>query len=68
MVDARLATGMYDGAEQVLAAALGTLAYQDSDDLRQIRAGLADVDAGRTRPVEVAEAEFRARYGLDVAS
>lgn len=34
------------------------------ETLEAIRQGLADVEAGRTRPFEAFDHEFRAKYGL----
>ncbi len=37
---------------------------QELDDLASIRAGIADMEAGRFRPFAEIDAEFRAKHGI----
>ncbi|MCG8586718.1 MAG: type II toxin-antitoxin system ParD family antitoxin [Pirellulales bacterium] len=51
LIKAQLATGAYQNEGDVLRAALEALSRQNAD-LAAIREGIADVEAGRTRPFE----------------
>jgi hypothetical protein len=66
-IEAKLADG---GAELTLDEALAHWDIENQSDeereatLRSIRDGLADVEAGRTRPLEHFDREFRSTHGL----
>ena len=63
LVDKNLASGLYSSTNEVLLDALHALELKNSD-LAEIRMGIADMEAGRMRPMaEVAE-EIRAQLGL----
>ncbi|MEX2307572.1 MAG: type II toxin-antitoxin system ParD family antitoxin [Pirellulales bacterium] len=62
-VQERLATGIYRSEEEVLQAALRALDAEEQT-LAAIAEGYADFEAGRTRPFDEADAEFRNRHGL----
>jgi predicted transcriptional regulator len=64
LVDERLSTGLYEGDEQVLAVALGTLAWKEGSDLAAIQRGIAQRDAGGGKPAEEVIAELRVRFGV----
>ena len=61
-------------ANLTLDEALGLWEYENltaeerEDTLRAIRQGLADVDAGHTRPLEEFDREFRRKHGRSVRS
>ena len=65
--DAKLSNG---GASLTLDEALSLWEYENSSDnertetLQAIREGLDDMHAGRTRPHEEFDREFRGRHGL----
>jgi hypothetical protein len=66
-IDEQLTDG---AAEMTLDEALDRWEYENSPDdekaetLNAIRQGLVDVEAGRTRPFEEFDREFRLRHGL----
>ncbi len=62
-IQALLATGRYDSEDAVLRSAVAAL-RQREDDLAAISAGIADMEAGRYRPLADVDAEFRKKYGL----
>jgi hypothetical protein len=39
---------------------------QEMDDLAAVRAGIADMEAGRYRPFAEVDAEFRRKHGIPV--
>jgi predicted transcriptional regulator len=57
------AFGNYASEDDLLRDALTSLIRQH-DDLASIRAGVADMDAGRFRPVREVDAEIRSRLGF----
>ena len=63
LVQEKLAAGIYRSEEEVLQAALLALDAQEQT-LAAITEGYADFEAGRIRPFDEADAEFRSRYGL----
>jgi len=63
LVQEKLATGIYRSQEEVLQAALAALDAQEQT-LAAIAEGYADVEAGRIRSLEDADADFRSRHGL----
>ena len=66
-IDQQLSNG---GADLTLDEALSRWEYENStedereDTLRAIREGLADAEAGRTRPAREALAELRSKHNL----
>jgi Arc/MetJ-type ribon-helix-helix transcriptional regulator len=64
-VEAKVASGAYSSAEDVLYAALDALAMpEEEEDLAAIRRGLAELEAGLGTPFEESERAFRQRNGL----
>ncbi len=70
-IDDELAQG---GAGLTLDEALARWDYENSSEEEReetraaIRRGLADIDAGRVRPFEEFDREFRAKHGLPLRS
>lgn len=70
LVDEQMAAGNYGTEDELLRAALSALTERDNvveEDpavIEGIRRGLADVEAGRGRPFEEFDAEFRAKHNL----
>lgn len=63
LVRQRLATGEYGSEDEVLLDAMRAL--QDRDQtIMAIREGIADMEAGRTRPLGEVDAEIRDRHGI----
>jgi Arc/MetJ-type ribon-helix-helix transcriptional regulator len=62
-IQALLATGKYDSEDAVLRSAVAAL-RQREEDIAAIRAGIADMEAGRYRPLAEVDAEFRQKHGL----
>ena len=63
LVRQKLATGEYGSEDEVLLDAMRAL--QDRDQtIMAIREGIADMEAGRTRPLEEVDAEIRDRHGI----
>jgi len=63
MVQEKLALGIYRTEEEVLQAALQALSAQE-ETLAAIGEGYADLQAGRHRPFDESDAEFRKRHSL----
>ena len=63
MVRERISTGGYRSEEEVLRAALTALDAEEST-IAAIGEGIADIDAGRHRPWEEADEEFRAAQNI----
>ena len=66
-IQAKLALGIYRTEEEVLQAALQALDAQEST-LVAIAEGYADFQAGRHRPFDEADTEFRKRRNLSTDS
>lgn len=62
-IEAKLASGIYRTEEEVLHAALDALNEQE-ETCAAIAEGYEDALAGRYRPSEEADAEFRRQQGL----
>lgn len=66
-IDEQLANG---GADLALDEALARWEYENSsmeereETIRAIQSGLADIEAGRVRPIEDFDREFRLKHGL----
>ncbi len=66
-LDTKLSSG---GEDRSLEELIGLWEYENQTDAEQeetlaaIRRGLADVEAGRTRPLEEFDREFRQKHGL----
>jgi Arc/MetJ-type ribon-helix-helix transcriptional regulator len=60
-IQSLMATGNYPSEDEVLRRALAAL-QQREEDLAAIRAGIADMEAGRMRPLAEFDAEFRKRH------
>jgi predicted transcriptional regulator len=56
-------TGQYATEADVLRDALAALKWRD-EEMAAIRAGIDDMEAGRIRPFEEADAEIRKRFGF----
>jgi putative addiction module CopG family antidote len=59
----KLASGRYGSIEEVLAAAFRALDDED-ETIAAVLEGNADYEAGRYRPLEVTDAEFRKKHGI----
>ncbi len=59
----QMAAGNYGSEDDLLRDALGTL-IQRNEDLAAIKEGIADMEAGRTRPLRDAAEEIGRKYGL----
>lgn len=53
-----------NGAESVLELAQDWTAKQQAEDLASIQRGIADADAGRTRPLDEVDSELRDKYDI----
>jgi Arc/MetJ-type ribon-helix-helix transcriptional regulator len=63
LVREELATGTYNSEDEVLVDAM--LALRDRDEsIAGIRQGLADLDAGRVRPLCDVDVELRTKHGI----
>jgi predicted transcriptional regulator len=63
LIREELATGTYRSEDDVLVDAM--LALRDRDEsIAGIREGLADLDAGRVRPLGDVDAELRTKHGI----
>ena len=62
-VKSQLATGQYRTEDDVLREALDALRRQD-EELQAIREGIADMEAGRYRPLDEVDAEIRDKHGF----
>lgn len=63
LVQDQLATGYYDTPDDVLREALQALTDRN-EDVDAIREGLADMEAGRTRPLREVAEEIRRKHGF----
>jgi predicted transcriptional regulator len=63
LVRAELATGIYRSEDDVLVEAMQALRDRD-ESIAGVREGLADLDAGRVRPLGDVDAELRTKYGI----
>lgn len=63
MVREELAAGTYRSEDDVLVEAMQALRERD-ESLAGIREGLADMHAGRVRPLGDVDAELRTKYGI----
>jgi Arc/MetJ-type ribon-helix-helix transcriptional regulator len=63
LVRTQLAQGGYASEDDVLRDALRALAQQQ-EVFSDIRAGLAELDAGGGRPLEEVDSELRRKYGI----
>ncbi|MBY0587181.1 hypothetical protein K2X85_08395 [bacterium] len=63
LVRKQMQSGEFASEDDLIREALRTL-DRTRDDLAAIESGLADVDAGRVRPFEEFDREFRARNGI----
>jgi antitoxin ParD1/3/4 len=59
----KLASGRYQSVEEVLRAAFRALS-EEEETLAAISEGYEDFLAGRYRPLDEADAEFRQKHGL----
>lgn len=66
-IESLLATGRYDSEADGLRNAIAALRERD-DDLTAILAGIADMEAGRCRPLSKIDAEFRRRHNIGSSS
>ncbi len=62
-IQSLLASGKYATAADVLRNALAALHQRDAD-VAAIAAGLADMEAGRIRPFDELDAEFRTQHNF----
>ncbi len=63
IVQEKVASGLYQNEEEVMATALALLADRDTT-VAAIKEGLADLTAGRVRSLEEADAELYAKYQI----
>jgi putative addiction module CopG family antidote len=59
----KLASGRYGSVEELLTAAFRALG-EEEEAIAAIAEGNADFEAGRYRPLEEADADFRKKYGI----
>lgn len=59
-----LAEGRFKNEEEVLREALAALKRRE-EDLADIHEGIADMEAGRGRPLEEIDKEIRAKFGIN---
>ena len=64
LVARHMDSGKYSSHDELFRVALSTLAERDAD-VEAIRAGIADMEAGRTRPLSEVAAEIAHRCGFD---
>jgi antitoxin ParD1/3/4 len=62
-INEQMALGHYNSADDLLIDALAALAER-RDDIAAIEDGIADMDAGRMRPLEEVDAAIRAKHGF----
>jgi putative addiction module CopG family antidote len=65
-VKEKLATGMYQSADEVLSAALRAL-DDEEQTIAAVKEGYEDFKAGRCKSWEESDAEFREKYGIPKA-
>ncbi len=63
LIRAGMAFGNYATEDDVLREALHAL-IQRNEDFHAIKAGIADMNAGRMRPIREVDAEIRSRLGF----
>jgi antitoxin ParD1/3/4 len=63
LVQEQLATGVYASEDEVLLEAMRVLHEQD-ETIAGIREGLADLEAGRIRPLNAVDAELRTKHSI----
>jgi antitoxin ParD1/3/4 len=63
MVQQFMATGGYATEEELFLDAFAALRQRD-EDLAAVRAGIADMEAGRTRPLDDVFDDLRRDFGL----
>ena len=66
LIRAGMAFGNYATEDDVLREALHAL-IQRNEDFHAIKAGIADMNAGRMRPIREVDAEIRSRLGSRVS-
>lgn len=59
----RLKQERFQSDEDVLRAAISAL-ERDEEDYAAIKAGIADLEAGRIKSLEEVDAEFRRKHGI----
>ena len=64
LVREELATGVYRSEDDVLVEAMQALRDRD-EAIAGLREGLADLDAGRVRPLDHVDAELRTKHGIE---
>jgi predicted transcriptional regulator len=64
LVRDELATGVYRSEDEVLVEAMQALRDRDQA-IAGIREGLADLEAGRVRPLCDVDAQLRTKHGID---
>ena len=62
VLNEKLASGKYGSVEELLTAAFRAL--NEEETIAAIAEGNADFEAGRYRPIEEADADFRKKYGI----
>jgi antitoxin ParD1/3/4 len=62
-INEQMELGHYNSPDDLLLDALEALAER-RDDIEAIEAGIADMEAGRLRPIEEVDAEIRAKHGF----
>jgi putative addiction module CopG family antidote len=62
-VQEKLASGMYQSADEVLSAALRAL-DEEEETIAAVKEGYEDFKAGRYKPWEESDAEFRGKYNI----
>lgn len=65
LLNEKLASGRYGSVEEVLAAALRAL-NEEEQTIAAISEGHEDFLAGRYRPLDEADAEFRQKHGIPI--
>jgi len=62
-VQALMATGDYENEDDLLRDAVRILKHR-REDVESIDRGFADIEAGRCRPADQADAEFEKKYSI----
>ena len=65
LVARHMDSGKYHSLDELFRAALSTLAERDADE-EAIREGIADMEAGRTQPLDVVFTEICREHGFGV--